>query len=119
MGIYNTYGGPYFKPTDIEVYDFAKDQYQFNREYRELIWKPEIEHIFVDIENSVIVVAWDSGRKTKVKLKDGDAWDLEAGVNAAIVKEIYALSHSSYQKLISTHVTYVQHKKPKKKDKNG
>ena len=117
MEIYNTYGGPYFKLTDKEVYDFAKDQ--FNREYRGLIWKPEIEHIFVDIENSVIVVAWDSGRKTKVKLKDGDAWDLEAGVNAAIVKEIYASSHSSYQKLISTHTTYVQHKKPKKKTKNG
>ena len=76
---------------------------------------PTIKHIYADVDKGTIVVKWDNGEKTKVKLKDGDAWDLEAGVNAAVVKYICTVPHSSYQRFITTHTTYVQHKKAKKK----
>ena len=80
---------------------------------------PSIKHIYADVDKGTIVVKWNNGEKTKVKLKDGDAWDLESGVNAAVVKYICTVPHSSYQNFITAHTTYVQHKKPKMKTKNG
>lgn len=65
-----------------------------------------IDHIYADVEKRTIVVKWIDGNKTKVKLQEGDNWDLEAGVNAAIVKYLTD-SHNSYKKFIQNSTTYV------------
>lgn len=65
-----------------------------------------IDHIYADVEKRTIVVKWVDGNTTKVKLQEGDNWDLEAGVNAAIVKYL-ADSHNSYKKFIQNNTTYV------------
>lgn len=77
----------------------------------------EIEHIYADVDKGVLVIKWYDDRITKVALgKDNNNWDLEAGVNAAIVKRLYK-SRNHFLKFIAENTTYIQPKKAKNKKK--
>ena len=73
-----------------------------------------IHDIYADTEKGVIVVKWADKTITKVKVDSADDWDLEAGVNAAIVKRLYK-SHNAFKKFIKANTTYIQRKKKEKK----
>ena len=73
-----------------------------------------IYDIYADPEKGVIVVKWADKTVTKVKVDSADNWDLEAGVNAAIVKRFYK-SHNAFKNFITKNTTYIQRKKKEKK----
>ena len=58
---------------------------------------PEIERIYVNENKRTIVVKWLTGERTKVKCAKGDTWNVEAGINAAIVKYITKSNHAYYK----------------------
>lgn len=77
----------------------------------------EIEHIYADVDKGILVIKWHDNMITKVALgKDNNNWDLEAGVNAAIVKRLYK-SRNHFLKFIEGNTTYIQPKKAKNKKK--
>lgn len=79
-----------------------------------------IEHIYADVHKGIVVVKWVDGSVTKVATDDNgnEIFDLEHGVNAAIVKKLYQ-SRNHFLKFITEKTTYIQPKKLKKKTKNG
>lgn len=94
--------------------------HEFNSQLRSHIYyaDPTIEKyisdIYADPEKGVIVVKWADKTVTKVKVDSADNWDLEAGVNAAIVKRLYK-SHNAFKNFITKNTTYIQRKKKEKK----
>ena len=77
-----------------------------------------IEHIYADVEKGIVVVKWEDGTVTKVATDNeaGENFDLEHGVNAAIVKKLYQ-SRNHFLKFIREGTTYVLSKKAKKEIK--
>lgn len=65
----------------------------------------DIENIYVNEEKGTIVVKWGDGVTTKVKLKKGDVFDLEAGVSFALLKR-FLISHHNLQRVIKEKVIY-------------
>lgn len=104
--------------TPFDVNSFVV--HEFNSQLRSHIYyaDPTIEEyisdIYADPEKGVIVVKWADKTVTKVKVDSADNWDLEAGVNAAIVKRLYK-SHNAFKNFITKNTTYIQRKKKEKK----
>lgn len=106
--ISNTVQIEYSMPLDLYINNLKHTNYMkyFNTNLSEFNIENLIHHIYANAEKGVIVVKWIDGEITKVTLQEGDSWDLEAGVNAAIVKYLTD-SHSSYKKFIQNNTTYV------------
>ena len=106
----------YLKPKIEMRYDTC-----YKSSYSTFLWTSKapientIKHIYANLNNNTIAVKWTNNTVTTVKLdtNDKDEWDLEAGVNAAIVKHQYK-NHNSFKKFIQENTTYIQPKKKKK-----
>lgn len=88
------------------------------------IFIPRIQNTFYNEEQGVLVVCWETGEETKVKVMDGDKFDVYLGVQAAIAK--YAcgntsvstrnILHTAVKKAKSTAKKAKTTKKPAKKE---
>ena len=61
--------------------------------------------IYVNRKKELVTIKWSDGEITKVHRRKGDKFDLEAAVNAAIVKRLIS-SHTEYQKKIEAITEY-------------
>lgn len=66
---------------------------------------PNIERIYVNEGKRTIVIKWLTGERTKVKCAKDDTWNVEAGINAAVVKYI-TKSNNAYYKDIHKKIEY-------------
>ena len=62
--------------------------------------------IYVNRKKDIVAVKWNDDVVTKVHRRKGDKFDLEAAVNAAIVKRLLVSSHTDYQKKIEAIAEY-------------
>ena len=65
----------------------------------------DIVAIYVNKKKEIVALKWSDGEITKVHRRKGDKFDLEAAVNAAIVKRLIS-SHTEYQKRIEAITEY-------------
>ena len=108
----NTVQIEYNMPLDLYFKNLKYTNYMkyFNTNLSEFNIENLIYHIYANAEKGVIVVKWIDGEITKVTLSKDDTWDLEAGVNAAIIKRLYK-SHTNFKNFITNNTTYIQSKK--------
>lgn len=66
---------------------------------------PNIDRIFVNKKKKTIVIKWNDGVRTKVKCAKDDTWNVEAGINAAVIKRIIK-SNNAYYKDIHKKIEY-------------
>lgn len=70
---------------------------KFHRMFQDCYNIPEIKKIYIGKKKKSTTIEWSDGTKTKVKCGFGDEYNLEAGINAAVVKKISRSTHYYYK----------------------
>jgi hypothetical protein len=80
------------------------------------IFIPRIQNTFYNEDEGILVVCWETGEETKVKVMDGDKFDVYLGVQAAIAK--YACGNTSVSTRNILHTAVRKAKSTAKRTKN-
>ena len=73
----------------------------------------EIDTIFANETKRTVCVKWKDGKTTKVKLMEGDTWDIYNAFCIACAKRMYG-SNSKLKKLVDEHTDIYKEKKEDK-----
>lgn len=95
----------------VDVFNvFGKIGIKFYRMFQDRYNIPEIKKIYIGKKKKSTTIEWSDGTKTKVKCGPGDEYNLEAGINAAVIKKISKSTHF-YYKHIRDKIVYTDKKK--------